>query len=389
MKKIVFILLVLSSFFVCENVFAYEFEFDNNNSGIVEYRYASNHVFTSNSTLNTISNFNGLSGKFIRFENLTSWQYAFAYGFSIPMNSFELSDYEKQDFTFTFYLNSSVDLSSIHLRSVFTNDYDKFGSNYEFNKDIGLADNQLLYYEDYAFITSFPRCDSETDPRVHKCTVKVSANLNLINKKFNNERMYFIVLFGRNYESIYYENITFPTNFSYDVSYDSSTELSPNNDIDWTNEEIVKKSFWDRLGEAVLSIIKLPLKLIELLLDLLKSLFIPSEDYFKGKIDVIDKLANEKLGFLYVPIELTKQLVSFITDIPENPSANFVIPKVDFMGTTIIPSMSVDLIDIVNSNDNFKNIYEVYKIVTSGLIVLWLCDLAYKEYRIIVNGGSV
>ena len=102
--------------------------------------------------------------------------------------------------------------------------------------------------------------------------------------------------------------------------------------------------------------------LINGIIDGLKFLFIPSDDYFKLNLEVIDKLASEKLGFLYLPIELVKTFVDFISNVSDIPNAIFVIPKVDFMGHTIIPLISINLIDIVNSNDNFINIYNIYKI---------------------------
>ena len=68
-------------------------------------------------------------------------------------------------------------------------------------------------------------------------------------------------------------------------------------------------------------------------------------------------------------------------------NAVFKIPKMELMGYTLVPSMSIDLLDIVNSNENFKNIYEIYRTFASGMIVLWLVQLAIQKEKEFMGGG--
>lgn len=414
MKKIILLALFIGSFFFCENVFAADFTLDYDNSSTAKYRYYSNTIYTGWARTTFSTSFNGLSGNFIPFPVPTAWEYSYSYGVGFNIPDYDYPEFQKEKLTFKFYIDSSVDISTLELRSILTTDYNLYGKNYEFNKDIGMVDNQLLYYDDYAFITYFPVCN-DNDPRVHECTVEVSANLTLLNEKYDNSSFYLMVLFGRNYETLYYGNIVFSTSVSYTSYFDSATTLGQNSDIEWTNEEQVNKSFWDILSQLPIflrnifnTILNLPLRIAEAIggffewlaekigeffsplaeniANAIHNLFIPSEDFFERNFRVLYMLFEEKMGFLWYPVTLIENFIEYVKAIPNSTDAIFNIPKIEFMGYVLVPAMTYNLMDIITSNSAFSNIYNIYRIFVSGLIVLWLVELAIKKEKEFMGG---
>ena len=88
------------------------------------------------------------------------------------------------------------------------------------------------------------------------------------------------------------------------------------------------------------------------------------------------------------PCLLITSLTPLITDfanrfynIPDTGNAVFTIPNVSFMGVNFINTTSIDLFNIVNQEQIFSYIYNIYRVVVSGLVVIWLGKLAYLKFN--------
>lgn len=166
-----------------------------------------------------------------------------------------------------------------------------------------------------------------------------------------------------------------------DSGYDSDGEKIPNHSSDFVDR--VNKDN-ENIFDIILSI---PQKIISGFGNLLKDLFVPGdelEDFFNDEYEFILK----KLGFLSYPIEVIIDFANRFYSLDDTNSAIFKIPKLEFMGNTLYEGTTFDLMSLINSNDNFKNIYSIYKIAVSGFIVLWLVQLAIKKEQEMFGGGS-
>lgn len=140
------------------------------------------------------------------------------------------------------------------------------------------------------------------------------------------------------------------------------------------------KSFFDTIVNALVS-------LGNFIIDGIKSLFIPGdelEDFFDEEYEYL----KEELGFLIYPIEVFVDFANRVYELGNSTSAVFNIPRLEIFNHTLYDGVSFDLMSIVNENESFKTIYNIYRVAISGFIVLWLVQLAVKKEQEIFGGGS-
>lgn len=131
-------------------------------------------------------------------------------------------------------------------------------------------------------------------------------------------------------------------------------------------------------------------KLIELLVDALKSLFVPSDDFFTNWIDDLNSYFGECFGILYYPFELLIDFLNRVASI-EDSMAVINVPefKISLMGynVTFIQAFSYDFNELL-VNDTFKNIHNIYLVIVDLLLWLGVVFLASKCLRSIIGGIS-
>lgn len=118
----------------------------------------------------------------------------------------------------------------------------------------------------------------------------------------------------------------------------------------------------------------------------IKDLFIPGEE-LEGFFEEEYEYLKQQLGFLIYPIEVVIDFADRVYKLDNSNSAVFNIPKLEIFNKTIYEGTSFDLMTIVNKNQAFKNIYNIYRVAISGFIVLWLVQLAVKKEHEIFGGG--
>ncbi len=182
------------------------------------------------------------------------------------------------------------------------------------------------------------------------------------------------------------------TSFNYSTS--NKADLTPIVDEQQkTNEKLdeaenTRKGIWGTIKEIFTSIIELPGKIVNLLIDGLKSLFIPSDDFFENFInDFKDKFLN-KLGFLAYPFELIGDILSRYMNIASNPVIT--IPNIyePFTGGLLISATSVNLKEIFEYGA-IGTMYGIYRSCVSVLIIVMFLNFAIKKYdEFVKNKGS-
>ena len=129
-------------------------------------------------------------------------------------------------------------------------------------------------------------------------------------------------------------------------------------------------------------------KLISLLLDMLKSLFIPSENFFSNYIDELNQQFSNTFGILYYPIDLLVDFFNRVGSIDES-SAVIKVPQfnISFMGyqATVIQEYNFDF-NILLTNDTLKKLHDMYLVFVDILLWLGVVYLASNCIKTIVGG---
>lgn len=132
------------------------------------------------------------------------------------------------------------------------------------------------------------------------------------------------------------------------------------------------------------SILDLPGKL----LDMLKSLFIPDDDFFKNKFNTLLDSITSKLGFLGYPFVLVADTLDFFLTIEDTGSYVISWPDVkvpNFEQHVIIKSGSFDLATLLD-NQAILYAHNLYFVFINALLILSFCKLCNNVYARIFGG---
>lgn len=114
------------------------------------------------------------------------------------------------------------------------------------------------------------------------------------------------------------------------------------------------------------------------IIDGLKSLFIPSDDYFSSLFDDLNEFFKDRFGFLYTPIDL---LVRFI-DLIYGSEAEFTgipFPELKWNGYVLLEAQTVNF-DILEVEE-FKNVQNILYFLTNLAMIGALIALIHKKFE--------
>lgn len=156
------------------------------------------------------------------------------------------------------------------------------------------------------------------------------------------------------------------------------------NAIKESNE--TNKNIFERIGE-MLSYINpfsenfFVYKLIELLVDAIKSLFIPSDDFFGNYFTELKDWFSERLGFLFYPFQLIIDILNKILNINFSEPI-FNIPDLiePFTGSKIMSATTFNLNSMIESGI-FKTIHDIYLVCVDAFITFELVNLFKRKYE--------
>ena len=150
------------------------------------------------------------------------------------------------------------------------------------------------------------------------------------------------------------------------------------------------KNIFEKIGE-VLSYINpfsenfFVYKLLELLGEMLKSLFVPSEDFLSNWFTDVSSYFEDAFGILYYPVDLVIQVLGRFDGIVEqDPVISF--GDLSLFGFVVIHSYSFNFNSLL-SNDVLKMLHDFYLIVID--VILWFGLLVYCK-NVVANifGGK-
>ncbi|WP_349769924.1 hypothetical protein, partial [Hungatella sp.] len=111
----------------------------------------------------------------------------------------------------------------------------------------------------------------------------------------------------------------------------------------------------------------------------LKNLFIPSEDFFKSYFDDLYSWFGERLGFLSFPIDLLVELSEMFLG-SSSTDCILILPSFSISGFKLWEESSFNLTSFLN--ENFKFVLDAIKLGTSVILVfnfIHLCERKWEE----------
>lgn len=287
----------------------------------------------------------------------------------LDLNSFCANIYYPNDTTTDYFVNFRDSIHTLYIKNL------TMGSQYTYNFDMdisNISDDGTITVDFNSIISLFELAD---------CDYEMSLISTVYADVYDIQNCEFPVSIKYNYECHYtfsYDGYSF-TDFI--VVSDSSGDDSILGNPEGPSEDDSKNIF-----EAILD---LPKTIIELLLEALKSLFVPSEDFFTNWIDDLNEYFGDAFGILYYPFELLIDFLNRISTLNDTNTAIISVPAFTLIwgswSTTIWSDVSYDLNTILE-NETYYNIHNIYLMVVD--IILWL-GLIYLASRTIshVLGG--
>lgn len=127
-------------------------------------------------------------------------------------------------------------------------------------------------------------------------------------------------------------------------------------------------------------------QLINLLIDAIKSLFIPSEDFLNDWVTDLNEWLSDRLGILYYPVDLVVTFLEKIGEISESGSAVISWGNFNFMGADLIKAGSYNLNELVSNNETLTNVHSIYLVFTDVILWIGLLFLAKNTFVDIFGG---
>ncbi|WP_270812712.1 hypothetical protein [Hungatella effluvii] len=132
-----------------------------------------------------------------------------------------------------------------------------------------------------------------------------------------------------------------------------------------TQEKIddTKKAVVDKLEDTKTGI-------ITGIIDGLKSLFIPSDDFFKTWFDDMYSFFDERLGFLMLPVDLLVNLIDMVVS-ADSSNAGIPFPEIKWEGTVLIPAQTVkiEIFDTDFGKELQDKLYFVGNVIMIGALL--------------------
>lgn len=120
-------------------------------------------------------------------------------------------------------------------------------------------------------------------------------------------------------------------------------------------------------------------KLVELIIDGIKGLFIPKDGFFDNFFTNLKDWFSARFGFLFYPFELIIDILNRILSINLGGPA-FTIPNIiePSTGVTLIQERSYNLNSILENNA-FKTVHDIYLVLVDAFIVFGLVNLTKRK----------
>lgn len=114
---------------------------------------------------------------------------------------------------------------------------------------------------------------------------------------------------------------------------------------------------------------------------MLKSIFIPSDDFLSNYFNDLYTWFCDRLGFLSYPLQLFVNILNRIVSINfGEPVINISDVQEPFTGEKIISATSFNFNSLL-TNDTLKTVHDIYLILVDAVIIFALVNLAKNKFE--------
>lgn len=122
-------------------------------------------------------------------------------------------------------------------------------------------------------------------------------------------------------------------------------------------------------------------KLIDLLIEALKNLFIPGDEFFSNYFNELKEWFSNRFGFLAYPLELILDILNRILNINfTEPAFNIPEIKEPITNTKLISATNFNF-NILLENETLKTVHDTYLILVDAVIIFALINLAKTKFE--------
>ena len=119
-------------------------------------------------------------------------------------------------------------------------------------------------------------------------------------------------------------------------------------------------------------------------MDSIKGLFIPEDGFFSDYFSRLNDFFNEKLGILYLPIDVFVRILTSVND------SHFGVYSLEFPGlvwgdTIVIPKQSLTLGKVMSNNKALVDIARYSRIVVDYIMVIAVLNLLRDKLKEILE----
>lgn len=159
-------------------------------------------------------------------------------------------------------------------------------------------------------------------------------------------------------------------------------QINQNNTIiDQNNKaEETRKGIWETIKN-----------LPSAFLDMLKSLFIPEDNYFSNWFDDLQEFFEEKLGFLVTPFTIFIEFVERYLELDSSNSIVINIPDIsvpNFENHVIIKATTFNWTELLESKESLKILWNLYLSFIDVFLILNFINLCHNKYNEIFGGST-
>lgn len=173
-----------------------------------------------------------------------------------------------------------------------------------------------------------------------------------------------------------------------------------NNKLDETNQELgdlnnsmtsESEDFDDSSCGVICKLGKIPSKIINGIINGIKSLFIPEDGYFENWFNDLKLFFEEKLGFLAAPFTIFIDFVNMYLNLDSNTDVVINIPDIyvpNFEEYKIISATTFNWSELLKSKESLNTLWQLYLAFVDVFLILNFINLCESKYNRIFGGDT-
>lgn len=170
------------------------------------------------------------------------------------------------------------------------------------------------------------------------------------------------------------------------IEVSDTDKIIDNENKNHQESQETQKGIWGTIKDLLSTIVEIPKKIVDFLVEALKMLFIPDEDIFDNFLTIKDKFL-EQLGFLTFPAEVVIDFLNKYINLGTNPVINIPDIKEPLSGHILISARTFNIEDIFTYG-SIGTLYNFYKVFSSFFVLVIFLNFCIRKYNDFIKARS-